>query len=266
MALITLFSAAGAPGTTVTALGLALAWPRPVVLVDADATGASTIMAGFLRGQTAYDRGLLDLAMAARVGTLNTAIATTTLTLPGSTVEFLPGIRGHQQAPSVAGLWEPLSGVLRSLEQQGTDVIVDCGRLSTVGAPLPLVRASDLALLCTRTTLPDIAGARSWARSLVDEFADMGAADRFGLALVDEGNPYTAREIRKALGAPTFLSLPWDPQAAGVYHHAAERRGKLSASKLGRALTAGANSLVQDIARNRAKLGTNLSQEGRQHV
>ena len=50
MALIVLTSANGSPGVTASALGLALSWPRPVVLVDADPTGARAVPAGYLRG------------------------------------------------------------------------------------------------------------------------------------------------------------------------------------------------------------------------
>lgn len=36
MAIVALVSASGSPGVTATALGLALLWPRPVMLVEAD--------------------------------------------------------------------------------------------------------------------------------------------------------------------------------------------------------------------------------------
>lgn len=39
MALVVLASASGAGCVTTTALGLAMRWPRPVVLVDADPVG-----------------------------------------------------------------------------------------------------------------------------------------------------------------------------------------------------------------------------------
>ncbi len=51
MAVITLFSVAGAPGTTTTALAVALAWPRPVMLIDADPTASAPVLAGWLKGQ-----------------------------------------------------------------------------------------------------------------------------------------------------------------------------------------------------------------------
>lgn len=51
MALVTLVSAAGSPGVTTTGLGLALCWPRPVVLVEADPAGSSALAAGYFRGR-----------------------------------------------------------------------------------------------------------------------------------------------------------------------------------------------------------------------
>ena len=43
MAVYALTSAAGSPGVTTTALGLALEWPNQVLLVDADPVGGSAI-------------------------------------------------------------------------------------------------------------------------------------------------------------------------------------------------------------------------------
>ena len=51
------------------ALALTLVWPRPVLLVEADPAGGD-VMAGYLRGQVTCDRGLLQLAIAARHGRL----------------------------------------------------------------------------------------------------------------------------------------------------------------------------------------------------
>ena len=74
MALITLTSASGSPGVTTTAVGLALCWPRPVLLVEADPTGGSAIAAGYLRGGAAPSDSLIDLAFAHRDGALLEAI------------------------------------------------------------------------------------------------------------------------------------------------------------------------------------------------
>lgn len=217
MAVISLLSASGSPGVTVSALGMALAWQRSVLLVDADPTGSSAVLAGYLQGQTAHDRGLIDLAVANRVGELASAIATVSMPLPGSHVELVPGVRSHQQAASVATLWEPLGGVLRSMERHGTDVIVDAGRIGLEKAPLPLVAASDLALLVVRSDLPAVAGARSWAQALREKFVGQGAENQFGLLVVGPGRPYGVRELRSVLGVPAVAELPWDPETAQVF-------------------------------------------------
>ena len=65
MAIITLVSASGAPGVTTTALALAVRWPRPVMLVEADPRGGSSILAGFFKG-TIDQPGLLQLVVAER--------------------------------------------------------------------------------------------------------------------------------------------------------------------------------------------------------
>lgn len=74
MAIITLCSASGSPGVTTTALGLALSWTRPVILVEADPTGGSALLAGYLRGTTTPPDSLIDLALAHREGTLEAAV------------------------------------------------------------------------------------------------------------------------------------------------------------------------------------------------
>ena len=114
MALITLTSASGSPGVTTTAVGLALSWPRPVLLVEADPTGGSAIGAGYLRGGAAPTDSLIDLAFAHRDGALLEAIPSVTATIPDTSVTLIPGTRAHGQARSLTGLWEPLAAALKS--------------------------------------------------------------------------------------------------------------------------------------------------------
>src|SRR5699024_5857767 len=129
VALIVLTSASGSPGVTTTALGLALTWHRPVLLVEADPTGGSPVAAGELRGQLAPPEAMLELALAHQDGNLLETLAAVSITLPSSKVRFVAGIRSHEPAPSLLPLWEPLGIALRSLEDTGQDVIVDAGRL-----------------------------------------------------------------------------------------------------------------------------------------
>ena len=154
MAVIVLASASGSPGVSTTALGLTLNWHRPVLLVDADPTGSSSVFAGYFQGAQEPTGGLINLALSLREGTLADALPRETLLLdPEAPAErsawFLPGIRAHEQAPSLLPLWEPLTEQLRALDRNGQDVIVDAGRLGLAGWPQPLIAASDLTLLDT---------------------------------------------------------------------------------------------------------------------
>ena len=211
MALITLASASGSPGVTTTALGLALSWPRPVVLVEADPTGGSALLAGYWRGQV-NQPGLLDLVMADRHGVLADALPRMVLGIEGTEVSVLVGTKSHEQAAGLVRLWDPLLGVLRSLP--GQDVIVDAGRLGLEASPRPLIAFSDVTLLVTQSSLRALAAARSWAERLA---ADVMPGHEVKLVLTGEGNPDRAGEVARALGLPVAASIEWDPRRAAVF-------------------------------------------------
>lgn len=211
MTIITLASASGSPGVTTTALGLAMFWRRPVLLVEADPTGGSALLAGYWRGQR-DQTGLLELVMAERHGVLADALPRMLLTIDGSNVSVLVGTKSHEQAGSLARLWDPLLGVLQELS--GQDVIVDAGRLGLEGSPQPLVRFSDVTLLVTHSSLPALAAARSWAKTLA---ADVVPGHEAKIVLVGEGRPYRAAEVSRTLGLPVAGSIEWDPKRAEVF-------------------------------------------------
>ena len=219
MALIVLTSASGSPGVTTTALGLALTWPRPVLLVEADPTGGSGLLAGYFRGQAAPTQSLIDLAFAHRAGGLPDAIPAVAMQVPDTSVTMIAGTTAHGQARSLESLWEPLAAVFKGLDALGQDVIVDAGRLGLAGAPEPLLFASDLCLVVTRTDLVALSGARSWAQTLRGGFEQRGAGPSLALLTVGEGRPYRAREVSKVLQLPILASLAWDADAATVFSH-----------------------------------------------
>ena len=211
MALITLVSASGSPGVTTTALGLALAWPRPVLLVEADPTGGSALLTGYWRGQRDHT-GLLELVMAERHGVLADALPRMVIPIEGTDVAVVAGTKSHEQAPGLARLWDPLLLVLQDLS--GQDVIVDAGKLGNEYSPKPLIRFSDVTLLVTHSNLPALAAARSWAKTLADEIVPGHDAK---IVLVGEGRKYRAAEIAKTLGLPVLASIDWDPARAEVF-------------------------------------------------
>ena len=249
MALIVLASSSGAPGVTTTALGLALTWPRPVVLVDGDPVGGSAVLAGYFQGAVAPNDAAVELVMAHRDGRLASALPRVLMKVPSTEhVWFLPGPRSHQQAASLADLWAPLSFELRALEHNGQDVIVDAGRLGMMHSPTPLIDAADLALLVTRSDLPALAAARQWAAAWSAAAVDgTGAMNVAGL-LVGEGKPYRQGEVAKVLGIPLLESVAWDEKAAGVLSQGAQppRRG-MGTSSLVRSLHAVTAAITHSI-------------------
>ena len=101
MSIIVLTSASGSPGVTTTVMGLALAWPRPVLVVEADPTGGSGILAGHFKGQVAHAQGLIELAMAQRQDLVAAELPRQLLDIPGSGAKLRAGSRSHAQAGSL---------------------------------------------------------------------------------------------------------------------------------------------------------------------
>lgn len=211
MAIITLTSASGSPGVTTTALGLALVWPRPVLLVEADPTGGSGLLAGYWRGQLDHV-GLLDLVLAERHGVLADAVPRMQLAIEGTDASLLVGTKSHEQAGSLDRLWDPLLGVLQDLP--GQDVIVDAGRLGLDGSPGSLLAYSDTTLLVTRSSLRALAAARSWAATLA---VDVVPGHEAKVVIVGEGRRYRSGEVARTLGLPVAGSVEWDPRRAEVF-------------------------------------------------
>lgn len=254
MSLLVLTSASGSPGVTSSALGLALTWPRPVLLLEADPTGGSAILAGYLRGQTAPTDSLIDLALANRHGQLLEALPEVTMKIEGTPVSLVPGTRSHIQARSLVSLWDPLTSALKGLERTGQDVIVDAGRLGLAGFPEPLMYAADLCLLTTRSDLVSLSGARSWAQTLLAGFERVGGGASLGVLMVGAGDPYTAREVGKVLQVPVTASLAWDPPAARVFGKGATAPRRFDSSPLVRSLIAARAAIESRTSAHREEL------------
>ena len=222
MSLIVLASASGSPGVTTAALGLALGWPKPALLVEADPTGGSSIAAGYLCGSFVPPEAMIEMALAQQADSILEVLPQVSQALPGTATKWVPGTRSHEQARTLVSLWEPLAAALRSLDATGQDVIVDAGRLGLFGSPEPLLYGADLALLVTRTDMVSLSGARSWAETLRERFARSGGSAALGVVLVGEGQPFTAREVARVLQIPVVTTVAWDPESAAVLSHGAE--------------------------------------------
>lgn len=249
MAVIALCSASGSPGVTTTALGLALVWPRPVLLVEADPTGGSGLLAGYFRGAREYTAGLVELAYTAEP--LADVLPDVAAPIDGTDVRFIAGPRSHIQARGLRDLWEPLSATLADLEATGQDVLVDAGRLGVAGSPEPLLAAADLTLLVTRSHLPALAAARSWAEAAAQ--GTLGWQDPAAL-LVGEHQPYGAREVSGVLGLPVVAAVADDPTAAAVHHRGAAPPRRMETGLYVRSLQAAAGTLHARVSGLRERL------------
>lgn len=253
MALITVASAKGAPGVTTTALGMALTWGSPVLLVEADLSGSS-ILAGYKRGELPHDRGLVPLAVAQMQMDLVDAIWTQTVQL-SKDVLLLPGVANPAQAGAVSGMWGDLGSAFRSLEAAGVDVIVDLGRVGgRVDERESLIMLADHHLLLTRTTLPEVFTTREFAQRYT-KTADV-AADIMSTALVvvGPGRPYGSKEIARLCGLPLVGEVNWDPKSAAVYASGAQTVRRFASSGLNRSLAALGGAVRERVIRRRQQL------------
>lgn len=216
MAVIVLASASGSPGVTTTALGLALVWPRPVVLVDADPVGGSALLAGYFHGTVVDSDAMVSLVLAHRDGRLAEALPQVLVGVPDTQLAILPGPKSHAQAGSLMGLWAPLMVEFQALEDTGQDVIVDVGRLGMVHSPASVIAAADVAVLVSGSDLPALAAARQWASDWAQASADGTGPASVGLVLVGANRPYSAHEVATVLPLPVLGTVAWEPASAQV--------------------------------------------------
>ncbi|TRW47445.1 hypothetical protein [Georgenia yuyongxinii] len=249
MAVITLCSASGSPGVTTTALGLALLWPRPVLLVDADPTGGSGILAGFYQGMQQYEVGTVELARSPL--DLSDSLRGVVRPIDGTNVSYVAGTSAHQQATGLGDLWGRLSPTLDELESTGQDVIVDAGRLGLPGWPQAMVALADLTLLVVRSHLPSMAGSRSWATALRKEAAPWRQP---GFLVIGAGKPYSTAEVSKVLGLRVVAKVADDAEAAAVYHRGETAPRRFESGRYVRSLHAAAEAIGATVSRRRAAL------------
>lgn len=246
MAILTLVSGTGAPGVTTTALGLALWWPRDVVLVDADPFAARTVEAGFLRGAAMGAEGLSRVARAHRERRDLTAemwgclIPLTTEVSPSR--RFLPGFAAPGASEIFAPVWPDLAGALASLEAAGFDVIVDAGRAAAQVAS-PLLRESTSVILVCQSSLRSLAGVGPHLGALTDRVESEAPGSSVGLVVVGPGRPYQASEIAAQFKTPVVAELAWDPRGAEVLSDGMNEPRHFERSALARSWQAAASTL-----------------------
>jgi hypothetical protein len=218
MAMLILTSSSGSPGVTTLAVGLALTWPRSVILADCDPGAHQSVLAGFLAGRSAHGKGLLRVAEAhrdrrpLREVVLDQCEALAEDSAPRRL--FLPGFTKPGSANHFGGVWADLAESFERLSDAGYDVIVDAGRLSGQSLPGPLIEHAAQTCLVLRSNLRSVISARGYLPSLGDQARPGEGAAGLGLILVGEFEPYSRAEIGKALGTPVLGVAAHDERSA----------------------------------------------------
>lgn len=244
--LIAIVSGKAAPGVTTTTWVLSMAWPSPVLAVDADPAGGD-MAAGRLLGRMNVDHGVLSWSAAARRAPAMEAAAMLTEHVVGlpeaSHMWLLPGFQNAAQAAAMdAGSWDRIARALeRETAVTGRDVLVDTGRLSDASC-WPVIRSADRVVLMCRRSGRSIHAAQNAAVQLN---ARLGDLRRVSLLVVDDAGPYDAASIANELGVPLLAELPSDRSAAAVLSEGATEglRG-LARTKLMK----GARSIAAQLA------------------
>lgn len=249
-----LTSTGGAPGVTTLAIGLALTWPRPVLLADCDPGAHQSILAGYLAGQASHGKGLLRVAEGHRDRrSLREVVIDQTIPLTGEEGErrlFLPGFTKSGSAAHFGAVWEDLAETFDRLSDVGVDVIIDGGRLGPNGLPPQLLERSALTAVVLRSTLRSVMSAKVHLPALRDE-SRSGARERaqLGLVLIGEGQPYGQGEISKALGVPVAAAIADDATSASHLSDGTPRHRKFETAPLIRSVRGAATTLAGALQR-----------------
>lgn len=220
MAVISVMSAKGAPGTTTTALLLATLWPAPTIMLDADPLGGDVALRLQRSDGRAMDpeRGLLSLLPAARRGLLPETVAQHTQEAVGGQ-PVLAGLPGPEQALAVAPLWPQLSEAFSKVP--GADMFIDVGQVQSRSEHLPLIQHSDLLLCVYRPTAWSALHSRRRIESIGETLRDYGV--RVGIIGVSSPDQESDRQmaasaIRTGLDwVADYGGIAFDPRAVVMF-------------------------------------------------
>ncbi len=258
MAVVLLTSATGAPGVTTTALGLALTWPRHVLLADCDRDPAQAVQAGYLRGLEHGGRGLVSLAHLHREGApLGPEVWRQTIPLAdsdGPERRLLPGFTSAGSSRLFEHVWGAVGEAFAGLDERGIDVIVDAGRIGPAGLPFGLLTATNAVVVCVRSSLRSLASAQIHVPTLTDQLRALPTALPAALAVIGPGRPYAAGEIAAQFQLPCWLESAWDPKSAEVLSDGAPEPRRFREQAFMGKLRTSAKSLSERLAREREQI------------
>lgn len=209
MSLVAVVSAKCSPGASTFAEILVALWPtgRHCLLADCDPAGGEWL----LRPGVATEPGLMTLAAQARRDLTGNLVLEHIQVVGEGFAAVVGAASSRQSSAALEVLAGRLGPHLRSLD--GVDAVADCGRLALGSPSLPLVRAADLVVLVSRSTIAEIVHLASWVDQLRSEACPVA------VVLTRRGQPpggqatYRPEEVGDALGVDVLGVLADDPRA-----------------------------------------------------
>jgi hypothetical protein len=240
VAVLAFTSFAGSPGVTTAAFAMAVHWPRPVIVFEADITNATSSMAGFFRSNLRPEAGGLDKVAVAYARNVLTwkdlvdpdrglAIAVHDLpVIPEMPIPALPN--GHRMwvvpgfyrldiIDGVRSMWARFPQLFRSLSEAGFDVFVDLGRIAHDDIRLPILDNADRVITIASNTMVDLNRLyrRAELKELGDRLEGMGKAEKYRLILVAAPAEQVNTSAFSEHIMPVAAELPFDPIGAAVF-------------------------------------------------
>jgi hypothetical protein len=279
VAVIVLVSGKGSPGVTTCALALGLTWPVPtptpgepdgdratsgaiprtpscgVLVVDADPAGCG-VAVGYLRGEVSRGGGLLSVIGSPGLDLENALWANTVALDRTGRRLLLPGLCDTWQVAAMSAGWLGWAGLadaLASASEDGSDVLIDLGRLGP-GSPEALLHCADLLVVVARSTLASVCGARQALHQLQGTGTTQSASGASApvALLVGRDAPYSRSEISASLGVPVLARISWDPDSARVLSEGEPAGWRFGRSTLLRSARVAASSIPAVIAASTA--------------
>lgn len=237
MAIIAHFSTHGAPGVTMSTVALALQWPRPVVLVEADPAAPSAVLPGFMRGAVKYERNMTELAKSFDAfGLTSETFFHQLIPLAQDPARFagdaryrkhlLPAFPSPRAATGHESFWNNLLISARAFEKTtGSDIFLDLGRITTREKHrMILLTGADLVVAHFSATLVDAWSSQENITRIHQALEEQGNPD--ALCAVTHQNPavdFTNDELSLLIpDAPILTRLPFSQEASAIFSHGAD--------------------------------------------
>lgn len=216
--LIAIGSVKGSPGVTSTALALAAAWPRPVVLLETDPAGGDLAYRcnAAHGGPLAPHKGLLKLAASVRAGVTAAESVNAQAERLACGVDVIQGVTSAAQGRGIARLWPMIAAACVSVEH---DVIADVGRLDRTTPVMDLVREATAVLMVTTRALGPVMQLTDGLQDLMPALAEPRAVSVVPILVVDdsrlEQDCMDLDDLLHRAGLPTrpTRGLAYDPRA-----------------------------------------------------